>query len=61
MLSQHQHRYGMSNWHDKQVRPEQVDLHTSFTRDDKKEALVGSIGGRIYLAYPDRPEHVPVT
>ena len=28
-------RYGMSQWHDKQVRPEQVDLVTSFTEDDR--------------------------
>ena len=54
-------RYGMSNWRDKQVRPEQVDLQTSFTENDKKEALVGSFGGRLYLAYRERRERMAAT
>jgi len=51
-------RYGMSNWRDKEVRQGQVDLETSFTKDDKKEALVGSFGGRLYLVYRERPERM---
>ena len=48
----------MSNWRDKEVRQGQVDLETSFTKDDKKEALVGSFGGRVYLVYRERPERM---
>ena len=45
----------------RQVRPEQVDLLTSFTEDDRKEALVASYGGRLYMAYRDRRDRLPET